>query len=66
MNANQRLSSPNYLAAPLLINEMKNDHVNHWCNELEEENSFTNVQELDNQQAKIVTVSKNSFINELN
>ncbi|UOR13011.1 hypothetical protein [Halobacillus amylolyticus] len=64
MNANQRLSSPNNLAVPLLINEMKNDHVNHWCNELEEENSFSNVQKLNNQQSKIMTVSKHSFINE--
>ncbi|MFD2925314.1 hypothetical protein [Halobacillus naozhouensis] len=64
MNANQRISSPNNLTAPLLINELKNDNVNHWCNELDEENSFSNVKDLNNQQSKIISVPKDAFMDE--
>ncbi|WP_163530214.1 hypothetical protein [Halobacillus ihumii] len=64
MNANQRISSPNHLSAPLLINELKNDNVNHWCNELDEENSFSNVKDLNNHQSKIITVSKTECMDE--
>ncbi|WP_101843709.1 hypothetical protein [Halobacillus sp. Marseille-P3879] len=51
--------------APLYLNNLKQEHINHWHHELEEENEFTH-HDLEhglNCPCKIVTVAIYSFIN---